>query len=126
MAVLDTTFLIAVEKKDPKAMEVLGELRVGRAVLRVPAAAWTEYLSSMRPARRHLARGILMTSTVFEPFGLELADAAAALQYELQRDGMPLGWHDLQIAATALHHRDPVVSNDGVFRRVPGLETLPH
>lgn len=64
--------------------------------------------------------------TRFEPFTRQLADEAARLQFELFRAGEPLGWHDLQVATTALHYGEPVVTSDRRFEAVPGLAVLGH
>jgi predicted nucleic acid-binding protein len=56
----------------------------------------------------------------------EIADEAARLQADMKRSGTPLGWHDLQIAAAAMYLREPLVSNDKVFAKVPGLQLLDH
>lgn len=126
MATLDTSFLVAIERRSPAALKVLREIEASAAPSRVPAAVWTEYLSGMTPAKRARAVRTLEGSVTFEPFDRTLADEAARLQHELRRAGATLGWHDLQIATTALHYGEPVVSNDEAFDGVPGLERVIH
>lgn len=126
MAVLDTTFLIAVERGDPRAVEGYAGLVEGPDALRVPAAVWTEYLSGFDPGRRPEARRVLEAAVTFEPFARVLADEAARLQHELLRAGAAVGWHDLQVAATALHYDEPLVTSDDRFERVPGLAVWTH
>lgn len=126
MAILDTTFLVAFERREPSAMRRSEALRDGASPLRVPAAVWIEYLASFSHAKRPAAARTLESSVLFEPLTRDIADGAARLQQELFTSGVRLPWHDLQVAATALHFNEPVVSNDAVFRRVPGVEVLGH
>lgn len=124
MAVLDSSFLIDLAKGVPGATERLTELEDGAEPLRVPAAVWVEYLHTFPPATRREERQLLEAYVLFEPFSRSIADEAARLQHELQKDGARLGWHDLQVATTALHHDEPVVSRDEAFGRVPGITVL--
>jgi predicted nucleic acid-binding protein len=126
VVVLDTSFLIALERDVVTAWGRMDALQTARSPLRVPAAVWVEYLFPMAPAERSRAVGVLEASVTFEPFTRALADEAARLQNVLREAGTLLGWHDLQVATTALHHGEAVVSNDAGFARVPGLETLTH
>lgn len=121
MAVLDTTFLVAVEKGQSDAEERYRELADRREALRVPGAVWTEYLSGFSPTERDRARDLLEATLAFEPFTRRMADEAARVQHELMRSGDPLGWHDLQVATTALHYDEMLVSSDKRFAAVPGL-----
>jgi predicted nucleic acid-binding protein len=52
----------------------------------------------------------------------ETAVAYAALRVALKRSGRPIPANDAWIAALALQHRLPVLSRDGHFDVVPGLE----
>lgn len=107
-------------------MELYEDLTSGTDAIRVPAAVWTEYLSGFRPEDRDAARGTLEAGTRFEPFTRQLADEAARLQSELMRAGDTLGWHDLQVATTALHYDEPLISDDRRFEAVPGLALRTH
>jgi predicted nucleic acid-binding protein len=126
VAVLDTTFLIDLEKGAEAARGLHEDLRSGTEAVRVPAAVWTEYLSGFPPQDRDAAREALEAGARFEPFTRRLADAAARLQAELVQGGDPLGWHDLQVATTALHYDEHLVSSDGRFEAVPGLAVVEH
>lgn len=126
MAVLDTTFLVAIEKAQPGALARYEELAEGREPVRLPAAAWTEYLSGFPPRDRDEARETLEAGVRFEPFTRRLADEAARMQSELMRSGDPLGWHDLQVAATALRYDEALLSSDTRFEAVPGLALEGH
>ncbi|MBW3583793.1 MAG: PIN domain-containing protein [Euryarchaeota archaeon] len=124
MAVLDTTFLIDLERRWPSAIKTLDDLESYAPPLRVPAAVWVEYLSAMEPTKRDRAQRHLEEITTFEPLSKEMAQEASRLQFEMGRVGRPLAWGDLQVAATALHVGEGLVSNDQVFRGVPGLSFI--
>lgn len=124
MAVLDTSFLIALEKELDTAHARYEDLVVRGEAMRVPAAVWTEYLTGFPPAQRDAARSKLEAGTILEPFGRFLADEAARLQHELLRTGDQIGWHDLQVATTALHYDEPVITSEARFEAVPGLAVL--
>lgn len=56
------------------------------------------------------------------PIDAEVAERHAALNVELQRQGVVIGPHDLWLAATCLAHGLSIATlNLGEFRRVPGL-----
>lgn len=126
MAVLDTTVLVALEKGSTEASDTYLRLSEEGEPVRLPSAAWTEYLSGFDPVDRDEARETLEASVTFEPFTRRLADEAARLQFELMRAGDPLGWHDIQVATTALHYDEPLVSSDERFQAVPGLGLVDH
>ena len=57
------------------------------------------------------------------PFTAEDAVVAGSIRAYLERQGMPIGPYDVQIAAQALSRGIPVVThNVGEFRRVPNLK----
>jgi predicted nucleic acid-binding protein len=126
MAVLDSTFLIEIERGAARATQLLAELLDAGEALRVPAAAWVEFLYRLTPQQRSKAARLLGPATRFEPFDRALADQAIEIQHALRTAGGLLSWHDLQIAATAVHHDEPLVTNDAAFERVPRLRTLRH
>jgi tRNA(fMet)-specific endonuclease VapC len=75
----------------------------------------------LRARRREVVEGVLADFAVLD-FDLDVARRHAALWAQLAAAGTPIGPHDLQIAATALHHGFAIATlNEGEFRRVPGL-----
>jgi predicted nucleic acid-binding protein len=126
LTVFDSTFLIDLSRTTPTAQELRDQLADSRTPLRVPAAAWVEYLHVLEPMRRVLQEAALEDIVTFTSFDREIAAVATRLQHELSRSGAPLGWHDLQIAATALHFGEPLVTRDEAFERIPGLEVIRH
>lgn len=121
MAVLDTCFLIALDKQDPKAVALAKRLSESQEPLVVPAAVWAEYLSGLPAAYRSARARSLAAVAEVAAFDRHLADHLADLQGELMRRGEPIGWHDGQVAATALARRDALVTTD---RRLAALENL--
>jgi predicted nucleic acid-binding protein len=124
VVVLDANLLIAIEKGNSQALQRIEGLLKEGLPLRVAAVAWVEYLAGVPLGRRHAAQADLDQTTSFEPFTRECAAVAVQLQSELLKRGARLAHNDLQIAATALHYDEPVVSNDKGFDAVPGLARL--
>lgn len=90
------------------------ELRYG--LLRLPTTAAAPRLAALEQLLRPLR--IL-------PFDSECAMQAAHIRVGLEARGMPIGPHDMLIAATALRHRATLVTrNVREFSRVAGLQWL--
>src|SRR5262245_59933825 len=53
-----------------------------------------------------------------------IAEAAADVDRELMSTGQRLGENDNWIAGFCLYYREPLISRDGDFDRVPGLRRL--
>lgn len=126
MAVVDATFLLAIERQDPPALALLARLTEEREPLRIPATVWIDYLSAFDPRRRHEAVQRLAKGASFEPIDRETADEAARLQYELGADTQGDSWVDLLVAATCLRLQERLVSSDDGYDGVPGLVRLAH
>ena len=59
------------------------------------------------------------------PFGKPVATAYAEIASSLRVSGQQIGANDVWIAANALSHQIPLVSNNAKhFYRVPGLKVL--
>ena len=126
VVVLDSIFLSDLLQRKKPVEAVLARLESEGEPLRIPAAVWIETLHALAPRKRAEAARELERTVTFIDVTREIADHAARLQHELRREGSPLGWHDLQIATTALHLEEPLVSNDEAFDSVPGLVRLEH
>jgi tRNA(fMet)-specific endonuclease VapC len=75
---------------------------------------------SSKPAREHLKLDVFLAPFASLPFDDFCARRCA--ERELERTGSVIGPHDLQIAATALHHGLTLVThNTREFSRIPGL-----
>lgn len=126
MVALDSTFLIDLSRGTAAAKKLRRVFEQDATALRVPAAAWVEYLSGFDAKSRLRQQALLDNATIFEPFDQQIAQVACRVQNELAGIGTPLGWHDLQIAATAIHYGEAVVTADERFQQVPGLEVIHH
>jgi tRNA(fMet)-specific endonuclease VapC len=75
-----------------------------------------------RALRREAYVESILEAVPVLPFDLRVARVHARLSAELARSGRRIGAHDLEIAATALAHGQPVLTaNPRDFARVPGL-----
>ncbi len=80
------------------------------------------------PTRREVrSRFVEALLSRFSVLQVELAVARhhAALSVELSQNGIPIGYHDSWIAATALNHGYAVLTtNAREFARIPNLEVI--
>ena len=60
------------------------------------------------------------------PMHRGIVDAAADVDRELLRVGGRLGENDNWIAGFARYYREPIISLDAAFDRVPGIRRLPY
>ena len=58
------------------------------------------------------------------PYNNEIAKVYARIVVERERIGRRIDWPDAWIAATALWHRSPLVSHDGDFADIIGLDLI--
>ena len=58
------------------------------------------------------------------PYNNDIAKVYARVVVERERAGRSISWPDAWIAATALWHRIPLVSHDGDFVGITGLELV--
>ena len=58
------------------------------------------------------------------PYNNDIAKVYARIVVERERIGRRINWPDAWIAATALWHRIPLVSHDGDFEDIAGLELI--
>ena len=124
MAVLDTSYLIALSHKVPAAIRMQQRLEEGGDPLMVAAVSWMEFLAGIPDDRRAAAATLLGKAARLVPFEREAAEVAARIQHSLLVKGRRRGWNDLQVAATALVSGQPVVTMDRDFSGIPGLEVL--
>ena len=123
LALADTSLFFALEQErqlsgpPPESIAVsvitVGELRLG-----VLAAA-----DGSTRARR---LETLSRAEALEPLPVDtgVAHAWAALRLALRDEGKRMPLNDSWIAATAIANRIPVVSQDGDYDEVPGLEVI--
>lgn len=123
LALADTSVFIALEQRRPLggvpperiavSVVTVGELRLGVLVAADSAAR----------ARR---LDTLLRAEALEPLPIDsdVAGRWAALRLALREAGRRMPLNDSWIAATALAHGMPVVSQDDDYEGVPGLEVI--
>ncbi|MHB8632558.1 MAG: type II toxin-antitoxin system VapC family toxin [Thermoplasmatota archaeon] len=122
MTVLDTSFLIALERGDDRARHCLQKIE--GSPMRVPAIAWIEFLGVKKGVARQRATARLSAGATLAPLDAQVAERAIDLQAALLEAGKRLGWNDVQIAATALQLGEPLATFDDAFAGVPGLTVV--
>lgn len=124
---LDTTFLVDLERGVPGAVVLLGE-EDDVAIAAVTAAELMLGVELATPEHRDTRRGrvqSVLQSTPVIDYDLGVAAAHAALLAEVRRAGRPRGAHDLMVAATARRTGRTVVSADrSAFTELSGVEVL--
>jgi predicted nucleic acid-binding protein len=58
------------------------------------------------------------------PFHRGIAEAAADIDRQLKRKGDRLGENDNWIAGFCAYYREPIISHDAAFDRVPGIRRI--
>ena len=75
------------------------------------------------PLREHAKLDLFLAPMISLPFDDECAGIAAEMRADLERKGMRIGPHDLQIASVAIRHNLTLVThNVSEFSRVPNLK----
>ncbi|MEK6976062.1 MAG: type II toxin-antitoxin system VapC family toxin [Candidatus Thermoplasmatota archaeon] len=124
MAVIDCSYLIALERGDKRAQTLQLRLeREGHSV-RIPAPAWYEFLIGFRAKLRPAVAEAFRGSSILVAFDSALAVEAARVQDLMLAAGSQLSIPDLFIAATATALNEPLVTLDLAFDEVPGLEVI--
>lgn len=110
MPILDTTFLIADQRKKG-AQSFLQELIDEGEPLLVPAQAAIEFAAGCADPAEAMRK--LRDAFVLVPCGPDIALEAARLARKAFSDGTFTGWADIQIAAAASHEGMAIVSRNG-------------
>jgi len=122
-ASLETTFLIDLLRKDPRAvaraqaLEASGEPKCVTA----PAAAEILIGAYLRGGQAPDRARELLASLVFLPFDHESCEEAGRLGAQLIAHGEEVPTPDLFIAAITKRHGQRLLTRDRSFARVPGL-----
>lgn len=123
LALADTSLFIAIEQERPISgsppdevtisVITIGELRLG-------------VLAAVDGPTRSRRLDTLSRAEALEPIPIDarVAHAWAALRLALRDVGKRMPLNDSWIAATAIAHRLPVVSQDGDYDNVPGLDVI--
>ncbi|MDX2207805.1 MAG: type II toxin-antitoxin system VapC family toxin [Gemmatimonadales bacterium] len=128
--IIDTSVLIAGERGGLGVPDLLRSL--GTESVAIAAITASELLHGCHRAKEPATRirrtafvDALLALLPSVSFGLAEARVHAAVWAELTACGIPIGAHDLLIAATALARGDAVATlNHREFSRVPGLRLL--
>lgn len=120
MPVLDTSFLIDLERGDPDAEAVLERLAADAEPLIVPAQVAIEYLSGIedRTVGLHMIDSSFLLSEVTRE---QVLEAARIAREAIGRGEFP-GWADVQVAAVAILEATPVVTANPRHFRALGCE----
>jgi predicted nucleic acid-binding protein len=123
LAVADTSLFIAIEQErtlsgSPPETIAVSVITVGELRLGVLAAG-------DGPTRARRLETLSRAETL-EPLPVDagVAHAWAALRLALRDEGKRMPLNDSWIAATAIANRIPVVSQDGDYDGVPGLDVI--
>lgn len=128
--ILDTSVLVAAERKTFRLEELLCSLGAEAVAMAVVTAS--ELLHGchratdpgIRARRLAFVEGLLQAIPVL-PFGIAEARRHAELWADLVRGGGPIGPYDMLVAATAVAQGYALVTlNRREFARVPGLKLL--
>ena len=126
---VDSSVLIAAERGEPELRSRL-YADVDRAVVIAAISVSEVYhgvhrLSGLRKARAQQLADRWFSALPVIPFDLQVASTHATLAAELGRKGLPMGAHDLIIAATAVWLGYDVATRDRRgFHRIKGLTVL--
>lgn len=119
MPVLDTTFLIDLERRRSPAVQALELLAASGERLLVPAQVAAEFLMGLEDEVAGLHQ--LESSFAVVPFGrTQLLEAARLARAAIRRGAFP-GWADAQVAALAVLEQTFVVSADRAHFEVFGV-----
>jgi predicted nucleic acid-binding protein len=126
--ILDTEFLISLRAAEEPALELAAELEAAGVPTRVPAIAIEELYVGVGAGANFTdyvrTYEALLANKPVVPFDANIARCAGALEGQhLASDSEPaLGPADAIVAATGLVSNEAVVTNDGDFESVDGLQ----
>lgn len=123
MIVADTSVLVEHLRGN---QDVTGRLEqeISRDPLLVPALVAWELWKGANSAAQMQAVDRLLEAARPDPFVPAMAALAAELHRDHRRQGIERPQWDLLIASHALHHDAPMVTVDGDFTSIAGLETI--
>jgi len=126
MVCLDTSFIVALIRRDPKAEKRLEDYVASEAKLSTtPIAACELFKGAYRSKRRDTeVRKIkeMLTHLEILSFSIEACERYGKLVNDLQLKGTPIGDLDAMIASIALTYNEPILTSDMKhFEKVPSL-----
>ena len=122
--ILDTNAVSALSFEDSDLVAVLG----ANARHHLPVIVIGEYEFGLSGSKRHKELkgwfALLVSESLVLTVDRETAAHYGAICAALKRAGKPIPSNDIWIAALAVQHGLPVVSQDGHFDHVPGIRRL--
>lgn len=108
--------------------DILRRLRNPRTAIHLPVIVLGEYRYGLKSSRHRAARekwlGALATVSTILNVTAQTSRLYADIRHELRLAGRPIPENDLWIAARALQHGLPLVSNDAHFDHVSGVQRI--
>ncbi|MGA2973286.1 MAG: type II toxin-antitoxin system VapC family toxin [Candidatus Bathyarchaeia archaeon] len=126
MVCIDTSFLIALLRRDPNAEAKLESfVEDGERITTTPICACELFAGAYKAKKRDLeirrVKEFLSRMELLE-FSTQACERFGRVRSELESTGTPIGDFDIMIAAIALAHNQAVLTNDVEhFQRIPGL-----
>jgi predicted nucleic acid-binding protein len=124
VGLLDTSVLVAVEKSRPLREEALPERSAISIVTVAELRAGVLAAPDIESRDRRMATLEGVAGATIVPVEARVARAWAAMRAYLAASGRGVGANYLWIAATAAAHRMPVLTQDGGFDALSGVEGL--
>lgn len=125
--ILDTSFLIAVERElmagKPPRIELTNKTCAIAAITLSELLLGVQLSSESKRAARVAQYNRMISGVSVLPFTQYVAVTHAELSLAVRKAGKPVGAHDLLIAATAVHHKLEIVTLDQrSFPLIPGIK----
>jgi predicted nucleic acid-binding protein len=123
---IDTSFLIALLRRDPNAKAKLESfVEDGERITTTPICACELFAGAYKAKKRDLeirrVKEFLSRMELLE-LSTQACERFGRVRSELESAGTPIGDFDIMIAAIALAHNQAVLTNDVEhFQRIPGL-----
>ena len=123
---LDTNTVSYVFRQQGAVAQRLAACKLGTVFLSAITEAELRYGIARHPQARRLETAVheLLLRLDVLPWTSDVAKTYGTLRAALEKTGISVALHDLQIAAQALHEGMVLVSHDRVFGRVPGLKVV--
>jgi predicted nucleic acid-binding protein len=124
VGLVDTSVLVAAEKGRPLREEVLPERSAVSIVTVAELRAGVLAAPDIESRDRRMVTLEGVAGATIMPVEARVARAWAAMRAYLAASGRGVGANDLWIAATAVAHRMPVLTQDDDFDALSGVEGL--
>ncbi len=126
MVCVNTSFLIALLRRDPNAEAKLESfLQDGEIITTTPICACELFGGAYRSKKRdHEIKRVkeFLSRMELLEFSTQACERFGRVRSELESSGTPIGDFDIMIAAIALAHSQPVLTRDiEHFQKIPGL-----